>query len=59
VSIVYVVKEDSSISHVPVKIGIDDGHLIEILSGLSGSEQVVTRMLGRLMDGQTVSVLNN
>jgi RND family efflux transporter MFP subunit len=59
VSIVYVLKEDNSISHVPVKTGIDDGHVIEILSGLSGSEQVVTRMLGRLMDGQTVSVLNN
>ena len=58
-SIVYVVKDDNSISHVPVKIGIDDGHNIEILSGLSGGEQVVMGMLGRLKDGQVVSVLSN
>ena len=58
-SIVYVVNDDNSISHVPVKIGIDDGHNIEILSGLSGGEQVVTGMLGRLKDGQEVYVLNN
>ena len=58
-SIVYVVKDDNSISHVPVKIGIDDGHNIEILSGLSGGEQVVMGMLGRLKDGQEVSVLSN
>ncbi len=58
-SIVYVVNDDNSISHVPVKIGIDDGHNIEILSGLSGGEQVVMGMLGRLKDGQEVSVLSN
>ena len=58
-SIVYVVKDDNSISHVPVKIGIDDGHNIEILSGLSGGEQGVMGMLGRLKDGQEVSVLSN
>ena len=58
-SIVYVVKDDNSISHVPVKIGIDDGHNIEILSGLRGGEQVVMGMLGRLKDGQEVSVLSN
>ncbi len=59
VSIVYVVKDDNSILLVPVKTGIDDGHNIEILSGLSGGEQVVTGMLGRLKDGQVVSVLSN
>jgi RND family efflux transporter MFP subunit len=58
-SIVYVVKDDKSILHVPVKIGIDDGHNIEILSGLNGGEQVVMGMLGRLKDGQEVSVLSN
>ena len=59
VSIVYVVKDDNSILLVPVKTGIDDGHNIEILSGLSGGEQVVMGMLGRLKDGQEVSVLSN
>ena len=59
VSIVYVVKDDNSILLVPVKTGIDNGHNIEILSGLSGGEQVVTGMLGRLKDGQVVSVLSN
>ncbi len=58
-SIVYVVKDDKSILHVPVKTGIDDGHNIEILSGLNGGEQVVMGMLGRLKDGQEVSVLSN
>jgi RND family efflux transporter MFP subunit len=59
VCIVYVVKDDNSILLVPVKTGIDNGHNIEILSGLSGGEQVVTGMLGRLKDGQVVSVLSN
>jgi len=58
VSIVYIVKRDS-ILHVPVKTGIDDGHNIEILSGLNGGEHVVTGMLGRLKNGQEVSVLSN
>ena len=59
VSIVYVVKDDNSILLVPVKPGIDDGHNIEIIAGLSGGEQVVTGRLGRLKDGQVVSVLSN
>ena len=59
VSLVYVVKDDNSILHVPVKTGIDDGHKIEILSGLSGGERIVAGMLGRLKDGQVVSVLGN
>jgi multidrug efflux pump subunit AcrA (membrane-fusion protein) len=53
------VKDDNSILLVPVKTGIDNGHNIEILSGLSGGEQVVTGMLGSLKDGQVVSVLSN
>ena len=59
VSHVYVVKDDNSILRVPVKTGIDDGHKIEILSGLSGGERIVAGMLGRLKDGQVVSVLGN
>ncbi len=58
-SIVYVVKGGSAIAHVPVKIGMDDGHHIEILSGLTGGERIVTHMLNRLADGQAVKVLDN
>ncbi|MDA7916204.1 efflux RND transporter periplasmic adaptor subunit [Verrucomicrobia bacterium] len=58
-SVVYVVQGGSSVARVPVTIGIDDGHTIEILSGLKGSEQLVTGMLGRLQDGQAVTVLSN
>ena len=58
-SVVYVVKGGTSVSHVSVKTGLDDGHNIEILSGLIGDEKVVTGMLGRLKDGQTVTVIKN
>ena len=58
-SVVYVVNGGTSVSHVSVKTGLDDGHNIEILSGLSGDENVVTGMLGRLKDGQTVTVIEN
>ncbi len=56
-SIVYVVKGGNKIAHVPVKLGHDDGHRIEVLSGLTGSEQIVTGMLGRLPDGAEVTVV--
>lgn len=54
--IAYVVK-DNSISHVSVTTGADDGHDIEILSGLKAGDLIVTGMLGRLADGQQVKVL--
>lgn len=56
---VYVVNADSTISHVPVVTGWDDGHDIEIVSGLTGSETVVGAMLGRLEPGQEVQVLKD
>lgn len=54
--IAYVVKENI-VSHVAVTTGMDDGHQIEILSGLTSSDKIVTGMLGRLKDGQEVKVL--
>jgi len=58
-SVVYVVKGGATISHVPVTTGADIGNYIEILSGLTGDEQIVTGMLGRLQDGQAVKVLGD
>ena len=52
---VYVVS-GSTVRHQKVTIGLDHGDWVEILSGLSGNEQVVNGMLGRLADGATVSV---
>jgi hypothetical protein len=46
------------VRHVPVTTGLDDGHQIEIVSGLTGQEHVVLGMLGRLLPNQTVKVLN-
>lgn len=58
-SVVYVVKGGTSISHVPVTTGRDDGNYIEIVKGLTGDERIVTGMLGRLQDGQAVKVLSD
>lgn len=58
-SVVYVLSGGDKITHTPVKVGHDDGHSIEILSGLNGSEQIVTGMLGRLKDGASVTVVKN
>ncbi len=52
---VYVVT-GNSVRHREVSIGLDHGEWVEILSGLSGNEQVVNGMIGRLADGATVSV---
>ena len=52
---VYVVS-NTTVKHQQVTIGLDHGDWVEILSGLSGKEQVVNGMLGRLKDGATVTV---
>lgn len=54
---VFVVDSGNKVRHVPVTTGLDDGHQIEILSGLTGKEQVVTGMLHRLSPNQAVKVL--
>ncbi len=54
---VYVVDSGDKVQHVPVTTGLDDGHQIEIVAGLTGEEQVVTGMLDRLSPNQTVKVL--
>ena len=54
---VCVVDSSNKVRHVSVTTGLDDGYQIEIVSGLTGQEQVVLGMLGRLLPNQTVKVL--
>lgn len=55
---VYVVEENSRVRLVPVTTGLDDGHRIEIVEGLSSDEDVVTGMLGRLLPDQPVRIMS-
>jgi RND family efflux transporter MFP subunit len=48
--------ENGAIKRMPVTTGNDTGTEIEILSGLTGSEQIVANSIGRLRDGDAVSV---
>ena len=52
---VYIVS-GGTVQHREVSIGLDHGSWVEILTGLSGSEQVVNGMIGRLADGASVTV---
>ena len=52
---VYTVENDT-VKRLPVTLGNDNGILIEITSGLTGGEQIVANSLGRLRDGDAVTV---
>lgn len=56
---VYVVGDDETISVVDVKMGLDDGNSIEILSGVQPGQRVVDAHLKRFTAGQRVTVLTN
>jgi membrane fusion protein (multidrug efflux system) len=47
--------ENGTVKRLPVTLGTDTGTEIEILSGLTGGEQIVANSLGRLNDGDAVS----
>jgi len=53
---VYVVSSDNTIRKTPVTLGADDGNWLQILSGLQGNERIVKNMIGRLQDGDTVTI---
>ncbi len=55
-SYVYAVSADNTVSRVEVGTGLDDGRHIEITTGLTGNEQIVTATIGRLKPGQKVRV---
>jgi membrane fusion protein (multidrug efflux system) len=48
--------ENGAVKRLPVTTGTDTGTQIEITSGLTGSEQIVANSLGRLRDGDAVTV---
>jgi RND family efflux transporter MFP subunit len=53
---VYAVGVGSTVQVVDVTTGVDDGHQIEIISGLSADATVIDGMLDRLSAGQKVQV---
>jgi len=48
--------ENGTVRRIPVELGVDTGTMIEITSGLTGSEQIVANSIGRLRDGEAVTV---
>jgi multidrug efflux system membrane fusion protein len=53
---VYVINADSTVSVKTVKLGVTDGPLVQVLSGLSPGDRVVTDGTDRLRDGAKVTV---
>src|SRR6185295_12070844 len=54
---VYVVKEDSTVTVRPVRIGPAQGELVAITSGIESGERVVTDGADRLREGARVEVV--
>ncbi len=50
--------ENGTVKRIPVTLGNDNGMQIEVAAGLTGNEQIVVNGLGRLRDGDAVSVQN-
>jgi membrane fusion protein (multidrug efflux system) len=50
--------ENGVVKRIPVQLGIDTGPQIEIVVGLTGSEQIVANSIGRLRDGDAVTIQN-
>jgi RND family efflux transporter MFP subunit len=48
--------ENGAVKRLPVTLGTDTGTQIEITSGLTGNEQIVANSIGRLRDGDAVTV---
>jgi RND family efflux transporter MFP subunit len=55
---VYLLNEDSTVSHVPVTLGRHLGQTYEILDGIAEGSQVVIKGQAALKDGVKVQVLN-
>jgi multidrug efflux system membrane fusion protein len=53
---VYVVKDDSTVSVRPVKLGPSDGERVAVESGLAAGERVVVDGMDRLREGASVQV---
>jgi multidrug efflux system membrane fusion protein len=55
-SFVYVVKDDSTVSVRPVKLGVSDGERVAVDSGVADGERVVVDGMDRLREGARVQV---
>jgi multidrug efflux system membrane fusion protein len=55
-SFVYVVKDDSTVSVRPVKLGVSDGERVAVESGVADGERVVVDGMDRLREGARVQV---
>jgi RND family efflux transporter MFP subunit len=55
---VYIVNQDGTVSYKRVELGIRNGHIYEVLSGVSDGEQIVTAGMSRLLDGIQVKVVD-
>ena len=53
---VYVINADNTVSVKTVKLGVTDGSLVQVVSGLSPGDRVVTDGTDRLRDGAKVTV---
>jgi RND family efflux transporter MFP subunit len=51
---VYVLNSDNTVSYRKVTLGVRQGYLYEVLSGVSDGERVVTAGMSRLLDGSRV-----
>lgn len=56
-TVVYVVKEDNSVSMRPVKLGPAEGERVQVESGVEPGERVVTDGIDRLREGARVEVV--
>ena len=50
--------ENNTVKRLPVTLGTDTGTQIEIISGLTGQEQIVANSIGRLREGDAVTIQN-
>ncbi|HBU38773.1 MAG TPA: hypothetical protein DEB70_13360 [Planctomycetaceae bacterium] len=56
---VYLLDEEDRIVKKQVVVGADDGHEIEVVTGLAGTERVVDAFVGSIEEGQVVEVVRS
>ena len=56
---VFLLDKENRITKQVVTVGADDGHEIEVVSGLVGSERVVDAFVGSVEEGQVVEVVRS
>jgi multidrug efflux pump subunit AcrA (membrane-fusion protein) len=51
------VVDGGKVSKRPIRIGVDDGMVVEVLEGLKGEESVITAGAGLVADGDSVEAV--